>query len=122
MVLKIRCAIGLALVAGVLTLIVGLMNGTRSMTLFYRILVSVIAFGVCGYGYGFLVDKYLPVILQAIKGTEAEATDLVAAEDMKVPEDLVEAAVTDTMDEPDSQPSFTPLAPEKLETVPRSQE
>ena len=134
MVLKLRCAIGLALIAGVLTLMIGLTNGARSMTLFYRILVSLVLFGVLGYIYGFFAEKYWPMIMQLVKSTALE-NDAVVAEALPEPitgnettdeADLLnamdEADLPDSADSIDAQPSFIPLTPDRLETVPRSPE
>ena len=120
MVLKLRCAIGLALFAGLLTLLIGLVNDARSMTLLYRTLISVIIFGICGYIFGILADLYMPVILQAIQGFDEDIA--VAGQNEPEVSDEAVTVASNEATEPDLNPSFTPFTPERLEIVPRAQE
>ena len=61
--LKLRIALCLALIVGSLTLINGVVYGARTMTVLYRVIISVVIFAFLGYGLGIIIEKFLQRII-----------------------------------------------------------
>ena len=116
MALKLRLAIGLALFAGTLTLVISIVHENRTMTVLYRAIISTAVFGICGYIYGVLVEQYLPMLLKFFASTEA-----VAEEELKE-EQTSATTLTAAEEEINDNAAFVPLNPEKIENIPRSPE
>lgn len=61
--LRLRLAIGLALICGVLTLVSGLVSNVRWLTVFQRTAVSVVLFSSIGYLLGKIIEiKFLNLV------------------------------------------------------------
>lgn len=56
---KIRAALFLAVIAGLLTFISGLLNDTRPITALYRTGISLVVFGCCGFLLGGMAQMLL---------------------------------------------------------------
>jgi len=78
-VLKLRITLCLALVAGTLTLTNGILYGARTVTIMYRVAISLVVFAVAGYGIGFAVEKFLKDLLvkdEALKHEQDKDIDM----------------------------------------------
>lgn len=65
--LKLKFAIGFALSAGILTIIVSILKDVRILTTLYRMIVSAVIFGLVGYICGYITDNFLKVLLEKLK-------------------------------------------------------
>ena len=61
--LKLRIALCLALIVGSLTLLNGFLYGARTMTILYRVIISVVIFAFVGYGFGIIIENFLQRLL-----------------------------------------------------------
>ncbi|SMC65554.1 hypothetical protein [Sporomusa malonica] len=59
MTLKLRVGLYMALIAGMLTLLVGVMSSVTPTVILYRALVSVVLFAILGYTSGQFAERYL---------------------------------------------------------------
>lgn len=102
--LKLRIALSLALVVGALTLINGIVYDARFMTIIYRVLISIIIFGIAGYFLGTIVEKFLKILVT--KSTDkGQHINVVSQED--VSDELV------------PENTFSPFSPEQFEQIER---
>ena len=65
--LKRRCAFYLALISGTLTVMIGLMENVRLLTIGYRSVISIIIFAICGYIGGSIAERFIKEIESASK-------------------------------------------------------
>lgn len=61
--LKLRIALYLALVVGTLTLANGILYDARAVTIIYRVVISVVIFGLAGYCLGVGIEVFLKRLL-----------------------------------------------------------
>lgn len=61
--LKLRFALCLALIVGILTLINGVFHGARAVTIVYRVVISTIIFSFAGYYLGVIAESFLKATL-----------------------------------------------------------
>lgn len=99
--LKIRLALCLSLITAILTITFGVLNDLRLLTLAYRTLMSVIAFGICGYAVGLAADRFLDEI-ESQRKTKGQKIDIIAEDEV----------LTDT-----ASVSFSPLTPDIYENI-----
>lgn len=59
MTLKLQGSLYLALIAGMLTLLVGVISSLTPTVILYRALVSVVLFAILGYTFGQFYERYL---------------------------------------------------------------
>ena len=75
--LKPRIALCLALVVGALTLINGILSSVRAVTILYRVVMSVVAFGLVGYAIGVVIEKFFKEFLEE-KMSQPKHIDIVS--------------------------------------------
>ncbi|WP_378951880.1 hypothetical protein [Pelosinus sp. sgz500959] len=102
--LKLRIALCLALVVGTLTLTNGILYGARLTTIIYRVLISLIVFGIAGYFLGFVGEKFFKELL--LKYTPQEQHIDVVSQQEQI-EDLP------------SENAFSPFTSENFEQISR---
>lgn len=102
--LKLRIALCLALVVGTLTLTNGIVYGARFMTIIYRVLISIIIFGIAGYFLGVVAEKFLKELLEK---TTDQGQHINVVSQQEVTEELV------------PENTFSPFAPENFEQISR---
>lgn len=106
--LKLRLALGLALVVGFLTLIIGVMNEARPLTVLYRMFISIGVFGLVGFGLAVWLERSLPqpeVVTAMLKGQHVDITSQ--------QEDMPEAQNAEDTFEPFTSDSFEQIAQPK---------
>ena len=105
--LKLRIALGLALIVGTLTLTNGLLQGARAATIVYRTIISVVIFGFMGYGLGFITERYFGKVMEKDinKGQEI---DVVSEEQ--------------SLEELSSKSEFAPFIAENFQKMKRPEE
>jgi len=105
--LKHRIAFCLALVVGTLTLTNGILYGARTVTIIYRVAISLIVFALAGYGVGVAVEKFLKELL-AKEIVHEQHTDS-ASEQL-------------TTDEQPNESAFSPFTSENFQQISRPKE
>ena len=73
--LKLRIALCLALVVGTLTLINGIIYSARMVTIIYRVVISIVFFGLAGYSVAVLFENYFKKILMN-RTTQVQDVDI----------------------------------------------
>lgn len=107
--MKLRLALGLALIVAVLTAGFGLMHGVRPLTVLYRTFISLLVFAVGGYILGSGAELLLARWLAGIK-PKGQNVDIVSEDDGLVTNDeLIHPSHA-------AQP-FSPLDPNELERL-----
>jgi len=106
-VLKLRIAWCLALVVGTLTLINGILYDARLVTIFYRVAISIVVFGLVGYGAGIIIENFLKKLL--VKK---------AAEDQHIKV----ASEQQTADELPNESEFSPFTSGNFQQISRPKE
>lgn len=101
---KLRVALGLALIVGTLTLTNGILYDARLITIFYRVLISLIIFGIAGYFLGIVAEKFLNGLLLK---DNAQEQDMDVVRQQETIEDLP----------PENE--FSPFASENFEQISR---
>ncbi len=104
--LRLRFAGGLALIVGMVTLVISILNDARPTTILYRSVISVSVFGLLGYLLGGLAEKTYLSKLADMKATEQKT------------------AVMDEQPEPTlaDNSEFAPFTPDKFEHISSSQD
>ena len=70
-VLKVKLAIALAVIAAIITIIMGFVNHARMIVILYRTVISIALFGTCGYIMGLVYEKnLLPYCIKLLKEEE----------------------------------------------------
>jgi len=98
-VLKLRFAVCLALVVGITTVIISVLNEARPMTILYRTIISISVFGVCGYFLGSAAETFLLSLLPPLK-TRGQKIDIISEKENS-----------------DSPNTFDPFTPDKFEQI-----
>lgn len=112
--LKLRMALYLALIVGTLTLINGVWHDARMATIIYRVMISVVLFGVVGYGLGVMGDKiYREVVAKRI--AEEKEKEVTLGEQANIVNEQNNNEVT-----PEAE--FSPFASEHFEQISRPKE
>lgn len=101
MPLNIRIGLYLALIAGMLTILVGAMSGVTPVVILYRTLVSLVLFAVLGYCLAQFAERYFRDKLSQ-PGTKGHNIDIVSP---------------DEYGDENPAPEFKPLNPEQLENI-----
>lgn len=105
---KLRFAGCLSLVVAILTLTISVVHGARPMTILYRTLISIAIFGIAGFIFGGIVERFFGRTLSSQSPKEDQGE--LVGEDKKI-ENKVAAESAD----------FTPFTPENLAHVIRDQ-
>lgn len=105
--LKLRIALCLALVVGILTLINGILNDARMTTIIYRVVISIVIFGVVGYILGVVGEKIYKELV-AENSVPGQHIDIVSEQPMN--------------DEVVSESEFSPFASDSFEQISRPKE
>jgi len=106
-VLRLRIALYLALVVGTLTLTNGIFYGARIVTIIYRVVVSVVVFGLAGYGVGILFENFLKKLLEK-KLAQGQHIDI--------------ALEQQTIDEVPNESGFSPFTSDNFQQISRPKE
>jgi len=106
-VLKLRIALCLALVVGTLTLTNGILYGARAVTIIYRVAISIVVFGLAGYGVGIAVEIFLKKILDE-KTVQGQHID--------------RALEQQTIDELPNESAFSPFTSDNFQQISRPKE
>ncbi len=69
--LKLRCAVGLAVLTGLCTLLSGFANYARPTIVLYRTAVSMLIFAIIGFGVGLLWERFSRERSERIKDDES---------------------------------------------------
>ncbi len=101
---KLYVALCLALVVGTLTLTNGILHDARWMTILYRVLISMIIFGIAGYFLGVVGEKFLKELLLKYAPQE-EQIDVVTQEE--------------ELENLPAENGFSPFASENFEQISR---
>lgn len=75
-----RMALTLAIIGGILTLLAGVFQDVRLMTIGYRSLVSSLIFGICGYLLGNVIDSYRQRLEDSIK-PKGQTIDIISKDE-----------------------------------------
>jgi hypothetical protein len=110
--LKLRFTLGLALIGGIFTLIVSLLQDYKFATILYRAATSLIIFAVVGFGLGVIAEILIKRISANIK-PKGKNIDIVSKEDNLHQVDIVDVQTAANAD-------FAPLTPDQLEQVSRN--
>jgi hypothetical protein len=102
-------ALTLALIGGILTLLAGLLQDVRPLTIGYRSFVSCLVFGVCGYLLGSMIDSYQQREKENIK-PPGQLIDIISKDENI---DIGQPAVTEPADN-----GFRAFTPDTFEQVP----
>lgn len=105
--LKLYISLCLALVVGTLTLTNGILHDARMATIIYRVVISVVLFGIVGYGLGALGEKIY---------RELVAKDIAQGQDIDI---VSEEPINDEV-VPESE--FSPFASDNFEQISRPKE
>ena len=69
--MKVKLAIALAVIAAIITIIMGFVNHARMIVILYRTVISIALFGTCGYIMGLVYEKnLLPYCMKLLKEEE----------------------------------------------------
>lgn len=104
---KLRIALSLALISSVMTGLAGILQGARPLTVFYRICIALLIFSALGYIVGGFGERWIGTLLRK---QEEKGQDIDIVSQQK------------PVHETNSNSSFVPLTPEKLERVSRPDE
>lgn len=106
--LKIRCAVGLALLVGVFTILSGFGHNARPTTVLYRTAVSMLIFAVIGFGIGVFWERFAEKLLARFDNEASESGE----------QKNVEAAdfIHEVKETPEEE-SFDELKPEDFENI-----
>lgn len=116
--MRVKIAIALAVIAAIITIIMGFANHARLIVILYRTVISIALFGICGYIMGFIYEKnLLPYCKNLLKeGEIGSKLDIQSSPD--------ENSVTEVKDEVDSEESkdaknneFAPFTTDNLRRV-----
>lgn len=108
--LKRRIALCLALVAGTLTLTNGLLYGARTITIIYRVAISLTVFAFLGYGVGCIAENFLGELLEKEKEKEQDKHADVALEQQAIDEELP------------NESAFSPFTSDNFQQISRPKE
>lgn len=113
--LKLRIALCLALVVGTLTLTNGVLHDARVTTIIYRVMISVVLFGVVGYGLAVMGEKIYRELV-AKNSNPGEEIEVVPEEQINI------VSKEQTNDEVVPEAEFSPFASENFEQISRPKE
>ncbi|CUH96113.1 hypothetical protein P22_2201 [Propionispora sp. 2/2-37] len=105
---KLRFAGCLALVVAVLTLTISVVHGARPMTILYRTFISIGIFGISGFIFGSIVERFFGHILSSLRPQEDQ-------------DDLVEGVKKVESKNATKSVDFTPFTPENLARIVKDQ-
>ena len=105
--LKLRIALCLALVVGTLTLINGVLYGARTVTIIYRVAISVVVFGFAGYSVGVVFENYLKKLYDK-ETAQGQQIDIVSEQQ--------------TIDELPNESGFSPFTSDNFQQISRPKE
>lgn len=81
-VLKVKLAIALAVIAAIITIIMGFVNHARMIVILYRTVISIALFGTCGYIMGLIYEKnLLPYCKKLLKEEVGSKIDIQSSPD-----------------------------------------
>jgi hypothetical protein len=106
--LKQRLTLYLALTGSLLTVIIGLLNDVRLLTIGYRALVSMFIFALIGYVLGIMAEMFLRRLLADIK-PKGQKIDITSEDNVIGVDYLAEADDTET--------EFRPLTPDNFNRI-----
>lgn len=104
---KLRIALLLGLLVGILTLTIGILHEVRPLTILNRVAISATLFSCVGYGFGIMFENILQEMLSKLSLQERD-TDITTQEE-KVNEDQLSS-------------DFTPFTSTNFEHVSRPEE
>jgi hypothetical protein len=106
--LKQRLTLFLALTGSLLTIIIGMLNDVRLLTIAYRALVSLFIFALIGYVLGLAAEMFLQRLSATIK-PKGQKIDITSEE---------EVIATDYLTAPDdTETEFRPLTPDHFDRI-----
>lgn len=108
--LKLKSTLGLALIAGTLTALIGFILDVKAYTIFYRSLISSAIFGVGGYILGGMAESYVANV-KAEVNPKGQNLDIISEGDIPVEED----AALDS--NPSDKAQFSPFTPNNFERI-----
>ncbi len=106
--LKLRLALGLALLVAILTATVGLVQGIRPLTVLYRTFISLVVFAVGGYLLGGLVESRVTSWLASLK-PKGQKVDIISKEDYLDNDELLSPS--------HAAAPFSPLIPDDFDRI-----
>jgi hypothetical protein len=106
--LKLRLALGLALIVAILTASVGLVQGIRPLTVLYRTFISLVVFAVGGYLLGGYAEKVVDSWLASIK-PKGQKVDIISEDGFVTGDELLNPS--------HAAAPFSPLIPDDLDKI-----
>lgn len=106
--LKLRLTVGLALIAGALTALIGLIQDVRPLTVLYRCLTSMLIFGIGGFALGVMAEGFINNLLAAIK-PKGQKIDIINRDELINVDELI------GQPRPDNE--FSPFTPDNFDRV-----
>lgn len=106
--MKLRLALGLALIVAILTASVGLVQGIRPLTVLYRTFISLIVFAVGGYFLGGLVESVAARWLASVK-PKGQKVDIISEDGFVGSDELLNPS--------HAAAPFSPLIPDDLDRI-----
>jgi len=105
--LKLRIALGLALVVGTLTLTNGVLHDARMSTIVYRVVISIVLFGILGYVLAIVGERFYREIVEK-NTTPGQDADVV--NEQQINEEIA------------SESEFSPFVSDNFEQISRPKE
>lgn len=109
--LKLRIALCLALVVGTLTLTNGLLHDARMATIIYRVVISVVLFGVIGYVLAVVGERFYKSVMEK-NIAQGQPADIVSEQ----------SSDDDKNSESEAESEFSPFASDNFEQIARPKE
>lgn len=106
--LKLRCAVGLAVLTGICTLLSGFGNDARPTTVLYRTAVSMLVFAVIGFGVGLLWERFFKEWSERMQDDEASQNK---------EDEIMEADFSQETEKVSAKGTFDELKVEDLENI-----
>jgi len=106
--IKLRISLGLALVVAILTAIVGLVQGARLITVFYRTVISLAGFSLGSYLAISLIEMYLKRRFDGVN-PKRQKLDIISKDGIIENDELLNPS--------HAAPQFSPFVPENFEQI-----
>ncbi|MDD4602105.1 hypothetical protein SDC9_06247 [bioreactor metagenome] len=109
---KLRCALGLALIVGILTLITSFLSDIRLWTILYRFVISFILFGVLGYILASTAEKFALPGFKSVN-VKGQKVDIISKEESTNENNSADSS---------KENLFIAFTPDNLERIPKSED
>lgn len=106
--IKLRLALGLALIVAFLTASIGLFQDIRPLTVLYRTFISLVVFAVGGYLIGGLLESVVDKWLAGIK-PKGQKVDIISEDALSDGDEL--------LNPPHAAAPFSPLIPDDFDHI-----